>query len=199
MPHSTTGCSPAKLFLQQDVRTRLSLVKPDTGSVVSSSQSRMKSYHDQHARCREFDNGQPVLAQNYRSNDKWQPTIVLERKGPHSYVIVLPDGRLWNRHVDQLLQDSPSVPQVSSERPEPIPANLGSTTDTPVLPTPSTCTSSTESTAPVVTQPKSTDGSPKAQDTPPSLSTMVKSPIKLRRLSRTLKPPKSLIGTNLDI
>jgi hypothetical protein len=31
-PHSTTGCSPAKLFLQRELRTRLSLVKPDTAS-----------------------------------------------------------------------------------------------------------------------------------------------------------------------
>ena len=93
-PHSTTGCLPAKLFLQRESRIRLSLVKPDTASVVSTCQSRMKSYHDQHARFREFHSGQPVLAGNYRSNGKWQPATVLERKGTHSYLIALPDRRL---------------------------------------------------------------------------------------------------------
>jgi transposase InsO family protein len=46
MPHSTTSCSPAKLFLQRELRIRLSCVKPDTASVVLTSQSQMKSYHD---------------------------------------------------------------------------------------------------------------------------------------------------------
>ncbi|CAB3985344.1 protocadherin, partial, partial [Paramuricea clavata] len=161
-PHSTTGCLPAKIFLQRELRTRLSLVKPDTASVVSSSQSQKKSYHDPHARFREFHSGQPILVRNYRSNGKWQPATVLERKGPHSYLIALPDGRLWNRHVDQLLQDSPAPPPLISERSKPIPGNLGSPTGTQVFSTSSTCASSTESTpaAPVVPQPESMDRNP---------------------------------------
>ena len=35
-PHATTGSSPAKLFLQRELRTRLSLVTPDIGSRVAS-------------------------------------------------------------------------------------------------------------------------------------------------------------------
>ncbi|CAB4004722.1 Hypothetical predicted protein [Paramuricea clavata] len=98
----------------------------------------MERYHDQHARFREFHSGQPVLARNYcRSNGKWQPATVLERQEPHSYLIILADGRLWNRHVYRLLQDSPPPPPLISERPEPIPGNLDSPTDTQVLLTPS--------------------------------------------------------------
>ena len=39
-PHATTGSSPAKLFLQRELRTRLSLVTPDIGSRVASQQLR---------------------------------------------------------------------------------------------------------------------------------------------------------------
>ena len=183
-PHSTTGCSPAKLFLQRELRTRLSLVKPDTATVVSSSQSRMKSYHDQHAKIREFHSGQPILARNYRPNGKWQPATVLERKGPHSYLIALPDGRLWNRQVDQLLHDSPPSPPLISERSEPIPGNLDSTTDTSAA-------------APVVPPPESRDHnrgtSEVAQGTLGSSSIVTSPNRKLRRSSRTIQPPKMLI------
>ena len=75
-PHSTTSCSPAKRFLQRELRTRLSLVKPDTASVVSTSRSLMERCHDQHARFWEFHSGQPILARNYcRSNGKSQPFL----------------------------------------------------------------------------------------------------------------------------
>ncbi|CAB4033018.1 Transposon Tf2-9 poly, partial [Paramuricea clavata] len=165
MPHSTTGCSPAKLFLQRELRTRLSLVKPDTAS----------------------------------SNGKWQPATILERKEPHSYLIALPDGRIWKRHVDQLLQDSPPSPPLISERSELIPGNLGSPTDTQVSPTSSTRTSSTQSTpaAPVVPPPESMDRNPGpselAQGTLGTPSIVTSPTIKLRRSSRMIKPPKRLI------
>ncbi|CAB3996229.1 Uncharacterized protein K02A2.6 [Paramuricea clavata] len=126
-PHSTTDCSSVKLFLQRELRTRLSLVKPDTAS------------------------------------------------------------------------DSPPSPPLLSKRSEPIPGNLGSSTDTQVFPTSSTCTSSTESTptAAVVPQPESMDRnigpSELAQGTLGNPSIVTSPTIKLRRSSRTIKPPKRLI------
>ena len=48
--HATTGSSPAKLFLQRELRTRLSLVRSDLASHVSCQQEKMKMHHDQHAK-----------------------------------------------------------------------------------------------------------------------------------------------------
>ena len=81
-PHSTTGCTPSTLFLQREVRTRLSLVKPDTARLVATNQSKMKTYHDQHAKNREFNPRQSVLVRDHRSHS-WKPATVIERNAPH--------------------------------------------------------------------------------------------------------------------
>ena len=39
-PHATTGSSPAKFFLQRELRTRLYLVTPDIGSRVAASKTK---------------------------------------------------------------------------------------------------------------------------------------------------------------
>ena len=120
-PHRTTGCTPSKLFLQRKVRTRLSLVKPDTARIVATNQSKMKTYHDQHAKNGEFNRGQSVLVRDHRSHS-WKPATVVERNAPHSYSVVIPDGRIWNRHADHLLHDKTH----RREQVEPIPNHLGS-------------------------------------------------------------------------
>ena len=194
-PHTTTGCSPAKLFLQREVRTRLSLVKPDTTSVVSENQSRMKSYHDRHAKFREFEVGQSVLARDYRSKIKWQPGTISERNGPRSYSVAVPDGRIWSRHVDQLLQDSP--PKVQEA--EHIPSNLGNQREPQDLSVPSTSSmSSIPSPSSELIPSSPTVPREKSQNYPSEVtqntSVTAESPvIKLRRSSRTIQQPKRLI------
>ena len=69
-PHATTGSSPAKLFLQRELRTRLSLVTPDIGSCVASQQDKMKSNHDKFAKYREIAVGDSVLARDHLSGQK---------------------------------------------------------------------------------------------------------------------------------
>lgn len=194
-PHTTTGCSPAKLFLQREVRTRLSLVKPDTASVVLENQSRMKSYHDQYAKFREFEVGQSVLARDYRSKTKWQLGTISERNGPHSYTVALPDGRIWKRHVDQLLKDSPSKVQQA----EPIPSNLGNQREPQDLSVPSTSSipstpsPPTESTPSPPTVPQERTQNHPSEVTQDASITIESPAIKLRRSSRTIKQPKRLI------
>ena len=115
-PHSTTGCTPSKLFLQREVRTRLSLVKPDTARLVAANQSKMKANYDKHANLRELLLGQPVLAKDHRSHG-WTPATILERNAPHSYTVVMSDRRVWNRHAHHILQDKTD----RREQFEPIP------------------------------------------------------------------------------
>ena len=42
------------------------------------------------------------MAKNYREGPQWMPGLVVDRKGPLSYVIQLDSGMLWRRHIDQL-------------------------------------------------------------------------------------------------
>lgn len=109
-PHATTGTSPAKLFLGREVRTRLSIMKPDIASRVAVKQSEMKHHHDHHSKLREFKVGDSVLARDYRSRDKWQPATVMRKTAPYSYLVQLKDDNLtWHRHADQLLGQGAAV------------------------------------------------------------------------------------------
>lgn len=75
--HATTGSSPAKLFLQGELRTRLSLVRPDLATHVSCQQKKMKMRHDKHAKFNEIAVGDTVLARDHLSGQKWQPGTVV--------------------------------------------------------------------------------------------------------------------------
>ncbi len=200
-PHSTTGSTPSKLFLQREVRTRLSLVKPDTARLVAANQSKMKAYHDQHAKLREFSCGQPVLARDHRSQG-WQPATVLERKAPHSYTVVMPDGRIWNRHADHLLQDKTD----RREQTEPIPHHLGSQSQQPEvlpIPLPSTLSSPTVSSSIPLPATSTADESDIAiQDKTPAVDASARTEQKpsiteqmprVRRSGRATKRPQRLI------
>ena len=45
-PHSTTNCTPAELMVKRQLRTRLSMVKPDLSDSIANKQERQKFYHD---------------------------------------------------------------------------------------------------------------------------------------------------------
>ena len=103
-PHATTGSSPAKLFLQRELRTRLSLVTSDIGSRVASQQDKMKCNHDKFAKFREIAVGDCVLARDHLSRQKWQAGTVVQQTA--SSQVQLNDGRNWRRHVDDVLQNT---------------------------------------------------------------------------------------------
>ena len=118
--HPTTGYTPAKLFLGRELRTRLSLIKPETQSNVMTTQGRQKDYHDLHSKYREFYPGDAVLVKDLRKDKTWWPGTVVERSTPKLYVIVLSDGRVWKRHVDHLhrkdCSSTESPRQVSTQK-----------------------------------------------------------------------------------
>ena len=97
-PHGTTNSSPAKLLLQRELRTRLSLVTPDIGSRVASKQDKMKSNHDMFAKYRETAIGDCVLARDHLSGHKWQAGTVVHQTSPASFQLQLNDGQNWRRH-----------------------------------------------------------------------------------------------------
>ncbi len=69
-PHSTTGCTPASLFMKTELRVRLELLKPNCESCVLDGQSTQVQTHGQNSRLRELFLGQKVMARNYGTGEK---------------------------------------------------------------------------------------------------------------------------------
>ena len=102
-PNSTTGQTPAELFLNRRLRTRLDLMRLDLGRKVFDKQSDQKARHDKVSREREFALGEQVLVQNFRGKPRWLNGTVAEQTVPVSYKVLVGD-QLWKRHVDQMHQ-----------------------------------------------------------------------------------------------
>jgi len=83
---------------------------------VASKQDQMKSNHDKFANYREIAVGYCVPARDHLSGHKWQAGTVVQQTLPASFQVQLKDGRNWWRHVDDVLQNTPSsaVTQSSS-------------------------------------------------------------------------------------
>ena len=125
--HSTTGVSPCKLLMQRDLRTRFSLLLPNTEQSVMEKQSVQKSSHDRRSRLREFIVGDRVLVRNHRPGPDWIPGTIIEVLGPVTYTVEIEDGgQRWKRHIDQLKDwlaptssdSSRSHPETHSEQSE---------------------------------------------------------------------------------
>ena len=101
-PHATTNVAPCVLFLGRSVRTRLDMLTPDPGCAVAEKQSKQKQQHDQHSDSRQFCVGQTVWVRNFLGSTKWVEGTVSKRVGPLTYLIQLPRGVTWKRHVDHI-------------------------------------------------------------------------------------------------
>ena len=84
--HSTTGRTPASLFLGRELRTQLTLLRPHTGEKVMDSQAKQKATHNVHTKFREFYPGDRILVKDLRRENTWWPGLVAERRAPKSYV-----------------------------------------------------------------------------------------------------------------
>ena len=83
---------------------------------MASQQDKMKCNHEKFAKYREIAVGDCVLARDHLSGQKWQAGTVVQQTSPASFQVQLNDGRNWRRHVDDVLQNTPSsaVTQSSS-------------------------------------------------------------------------------------
>ena len=59
-PSTTTGVSPAKLFMKRLLHLRLHLLRPAVQSQVQAKQADQKRYHDVHSKVQQFDIGLSV-------------------------------------------------------------------------------------------------------------------------------------------
>ena len=100
-PHTTTGCTPAELFLNYKPRIRLSLLKPSLSKKVKQKQDLMKSSHDgKQTNVRAFEPGDSVMVRNSRGSQKWKPGTIMQRLGPISYMVKVQDNM---RHMCTLI------------------------------------------------------------------------------------------------
>lgn len=109
-PHSVTGVSPSELFLKRQLRTRLSMIRPDIRMAVEEKQGKMKEYRDEHVpKLREFTQGERVRVKNSRGTDiKYVPGSIVMRKGPVQYLVRV--GRTIRYvHVDHLRKTGEEV------------------------------------------------------------------------------------------
>nr|XP_043895059.1 uncharacterized protein K02A2.6-like [Solea senegalensis] len=118
-PQSTTGLSPAEMLMGRKLRCTLDLIHPDLKKKVEAKQTSQKAYHDKHAKERNFVAGESIYTKNYGYGPKWVPGLIHDTTGPVSYTVLLGDGKLVRRHVDQLFSRQESELSVLS--PEPVP------------------------------------------------------------------------------
>ena len=107
VPHTTTGISPAELFLKRSPRTHLSLVKPCLQRKVESRQAASKEQCDGRTPVmRNFDLNQNVKVRNTRGNrEKWIPGVIVDIKGPSTYLVRVPGNSRRYVHADHLIPD----------------------------------------------------------------------------------------------
>ena len=55
------------------------------------------------------------MARNHRDGPKWMVGVVVERKGPLSYVVQVNHGMLWRHHINQLRNGLRTAPQIDGD------------------------------------------------------------------------------------
>ena len=123
-PQQTTGRTPSDLMMGRTARTRLDLLKPSLQENVRQKQFEQVSRFG--GQERSLEEGDRVLARDYRGGSRWLEGEVIEKQGDKHYIIKV------RRHVDQLAPLGP-VPVGSGQRIDSTPAPPGpsSSVETP--------------------------------------------------------------------
>ena len=75
-PHTTTGVTPASLFMGRELHTKWNLLKPNIVHTVFEKQARQKEDHDKQVSTRSFAVGEKVMIRNFQSGDNWLPATI---------------------------------------------------------------------------------------------------------------------------
>ena len=105
-PQTTTGISPAELLMGRKLRTHLDLLVPDIGERVRKRQNLQKHSRDLHAKDRQFQESDPVMAKNFTQGPLWITGKIVRKSGTATFLVELSDGRVIRRHADQLKPNS---------------------------------------------------------------------------------------------
>ena len=100
--HATTAAAPSSLFLGRKLRTKLDFLHLSLERQVRDRQVSRKLKHDIHDRQRVYENGDGVMARNFRPGPRWIPGRVCRTIGLHQYLVRMQDGNMWRRNIDHL-------------------------------------------------------------------------------------------------
>lgn len=126
-PHFTTGMSPAEKMFNRKLRTRLTILLPDTNGVNENN----NNYNTKLCKVREFQGGERVECRNYYGQTKWVFGKIEKRIGLLHYMIRLDNGKCWKRYIDQI-QKVGNVPQKRKDSEEIWDYNPPEKTEAPV-------------------------------------------------------------------
>ena len=76
-----------------------------------------------------------MWTRNLREGQKWISGVIVDRLGPLSYLIHLPNGELWRRHIDHLRGSSNEPTTSCQEGSTIVPPTVDSSDDFISLPT----------------------------------------------------------------
>ena len=116
-PQSTTGVSPAVMMFKRPLRCHLDLLKPNIEETVQARQIQQQLNHDIHSKDQKFRINNTEYVENFAQESKWLEGIVEEIRGPLTYIIKLPDGRILKRHVDHIRNRTSAEPSNSQDVP----------------------------------------------------------------------------------
>lgn len=111
-PQSTTQETPCQLLMGREIRTGLSLIRSDVSSRVQERQLAQGQSHDKKARTRYFSTHDKVYTD--LGGSLCVPGVIESATGPLSYRVLLEDGRVVKRHVDQIRQRHATALEVKS-------------------------------------------------------------------------------------
>ena len=116
-PHTTTGKTPAELFLKRAPKIKLSLVRPCLSTKVENKQIMSKLGRDgSHPVHVTYDLFQRVRVRHVRGGkDIWIPGTVVQVKGANSYVVRMPGNKHRFVHADHLRHDDSERNDVAEE------------------------------------------------------------------------------------
>ena len=85
------------------LRSRLDLMKPDLTETVQSKQLKQKLTHDNKKSFRKFSEGDAVYIEDFsHAKPKWVSGTIQKPTSPVSYSVILSDGNIVKRHVDNI-------------------------------------------------------------------------------------------------
>ena len=104
-PHTVTGVSPSELLMGHRIRSRLDLLLPNLPAKVLKKQTDQVAGRNKETNRRTFSIGDLVSSRDLPKRKSWLPGTVISVSGSQ-LEIRLTDGRLFRRHIDDVLHRS---------------------------------------------------------------------------------------------
>ena len=86
----------------QRPRTHLDVMHPDLATDVQTKQDNRLRNGSREVRPSELEIKDDVYLRNLPTGSTWIQGVVIGKRGPRSYLVELPDGRVFRRHIDNL-------------------------------------------------------------------------------------------------